>query len=72
MAEKAADPSRAGAQNYGQLFAQLQNPAGAIKIYCEVGRNGHRSPGVLVRTAWLDRGTEDRGLATGDPQRKRS
>jgi threonine dehydrogenase-like Zn-dependent dehydrogenase len=25
-----------GLENYGQLFAHLQNPAGAIKIYCEV------------------------------------
>ena len=25
-----------GLENYGQLFAQLQNPDGAIKIYCEV------------------------------------
>jgi hypothetical protein len=29
------DPVR-GLENYAELFARLQNPIGAIKIFCEV------------------------------------
>ena len=35
LARLLTDPVR-GLQNYRELFDRLQNPNGAIKIYCEV------------------------------------
>jgi hypothetical protein len=36
LAESAADCTVCGLQNYEELFSQITNGKGSIKVYCEV------------------------------------